>query len=146
MDEVNVHVEADVNPTEDLEKVKSAVENIFGNMSFKLLPARRGSLLIAETQGMDGLALLHDLFRKERIRAAARRVLRKGTSGKSIVFHLNKQVAFVGHISFSKAIGESPLGPIKVEIRCDNPQQLVEWLAPKTARSKGRKPARGRFA
>ncbi|MCK5644106.1 MAG: hypothetical protein KAJ19_25125 [Gammaproteobacteria bacterium] len=146
MDEVIVNVEAEVNPTEDLEKVKSAVENIFGNMSFKILPARRGSLLIAETQGMDGLALLHDLFRKERIRDAARRVLRKGTSDKSVVFHLNKQVAFVGHISFSKAIGESPLGPIKVEIRCDNPQKLVEQLAPKTARSKRKKAARGRFA
>ena len=146
MDEINVHVEAEVNPTEDLEKVKNAVESIFGTMSFKVLPARRGSLLIAETQGMDGLALLHDLLRKERIRDAARRVLRKGIGEKSIVFHLNKQVAFVGHISFSKVIGESPLGPIKVEIRCSNPQKLVEWLAPKTARSKRKRPARGRFA
>ena len=50
MDEIDVHVEAEVNPTEDLEKVESAVKNIFGSMSFKVLPARRGSLLIAETK------------------------------------------------------------------------------------------------
>ena len=133
MDEIDIRVEAEVNPTEDLEKVKRAVENVFGSVEFEVKPQRRGSLLIAKAKGMEGLTKLHNLLRRERIRDAARGVLFNGLSEKSVVFYLNKQVAYVGHLSFSKPVAESPLGPIKVQIRCDDPRKLVEWLAPKTA-------------
>jgi len=39
----------------------------------------------------------------------------------------------VGHISFSEPVGESPLGPIRVEVRCEDPRELINWLAPKTS-------------
>jgi len=29
-------------------------------------------------------------------------------------------------------VAESPLGPIKVQIKCENPKELIDWLAPKT--------------
>jgi len=132
VDEVDVHVEVEVNPTEDPEKVRRAVENIFASVEFELKPHGRGSLLVAKTKGIDGLAKLYNLLRRERIRDAARGVLFDGLGEKSIVFYLNKQVAYVGHISFSKPVAESPLGPIIVQIRCDNPRGLIEWLAPKT--------------
>ena len=132
MDEVDVHVEVEVNPTEDPEKVRRAVENIFGSVEFEVKPHGRGSLLIAKTWSIDRLTKLHNLLRRERIRDAARGVLFEGLSEKSIVFYLNKQVAYAGHISFSKAVGESLLGPIRVQILCDNPRELIEWLAPKT--------------
>jgi len=95
-------------------------------------PQRRGDLLIAKARGVDGLTKLYNLLRRERIRDAARGVLFEGLGEKSIIFYLNKQVAYVGHVSFSKPVEESPLGPIKVQIRCDNPRELVEWLSPKT--------------
>jgi len=136
VDEIDVHVEVKVNPTEDLEKVKKAVENIFGNIEFAVTPEERGSLLVAEVKGIDGLTKLRDLLRRERIRDAARGVFFEGLSKKSVVFYLNKQVAYVGHISFSAPVGESPLGPIKVQIRCDSPQELIEWLAPRTTKRK----------
>jgi len=132
VDEVDVHVEVEVNPTEDPEKVRKAVENIFGSAEFEVKPQRQGSLLIAKTKGIDGLTKLNNLLRRERIRAAARGVLFDGLGEKSIVFYLNKQVAYAGHISFSKPVAESPLGPIRVQIRCNNPRELIEWLAPKT--------------
>jgi len=132
MDEVDVHVEVEVNPTEDLEKVKRAVENIFGIVEFEVKPEDWGSLLTAKTEGIDGLTKFYNLLRRERIRDAARGVLFDGLGEKSIVFYLNKQIAYAGHISFSKPVAESPLGPIKVQIRCDNPRELIEWLAPKT--------------
>ena len=132
MDEVDVHVEVEVNPTEDLEKVKMAVENIFGSVEFEVKPKGWGNLLAAKTKGIDGLTKLCNLFRRERIRDAARGVLFDGLGEKFIVFYLNKQIAYAGHISFSKPVAESPLGPIKVQIRCDNPRELIEWLAPKT--------------
>jgi predicted RNA binding protein with dsRBD fold (UPF0201 family) len=133
VNEIIVHVEANINLTEDPEKVKRAVENILGNVEFEVRPQRRGSLLVAKAKGIDGLTKFQNLLRRERIRNAARRVLFQELSEKSIVFYLNKQVAYVGHISFSQPTAESPLGPIKVQIHCDNPRELIEWLAPKTA-------------
>jgi len=133
VNEIDIHVEAEINPTEDLEKVKRAVENIFGSLEFEVKPRRRGSVFIAKAKSINGLTKLYNLLRRERIRDAARGVLFNGLSEKSITFYLNKQVAYVGHISFSKPVAESPLGPIKVQIHCDNPRELIEWLAPKTA-------------
>ena len=133
MDEINIQVEVEINPTEDQEKVKRAVENILGNAEFEIKPQRQGSLLVAKAEGMDGLTKFYNLLRRERIRDATRRVLFGGLSGKSIVFYLNKQVAYVGHVSFSQPTAESPLGPIKVQIQCDKPRELIEWLAPRTA-------------
>jgi hypothetical protein len=131
MDDVVVHVEAEVNPTEDLEKVKLAVENIFGALKFKVKPRTWGQLLVAKTKGTKGLTKLHNLLRREQIFAAARKVFFSGMNETSVKFYLNKQVAYAGHISFSQKTGESPLGPIIVQIRSGNPQELVDWLAPK---------------
>jgi len=132
MDEINVQVEADINPTENEDKVKRAIENMFGNMEWEVKPQRQGHLLIAKGGGMDTLTKFQNLLRRERIRNAARGALYEGLMEKSIVFYLNKQVAYVGHVSFSKPVAESPLGPIKVEVQCDNPRELIDWLAPRT--------------
>jgi predicted RNA binding protein with dsRBD fold (UPF0201 family) len=29
-------------------------------------------------------------------------------------------------------VGESPLGPLRIMIECENPRQLIDWLAPRT--------------
>ena len=133
MEEIIVRIEAEVNPTEDETKVKRAVENMFSNLEFEVKPLKRGSLLTAKAKGLEVLTKLYNLLRRERIRDAARTVLFRGISGRSIIFYLNKQVAFAGHVSFSRPVGESPLGPIKVEIECANPNEIIDWLAPRTA-------------
>jgi predicted RNA binding protein with dsRBD fold (UPF0201 family) len=133
VDEIEVHVEVEINPTESEEKVRRAVENIFGGIPIQIRQLRRGSLLIADAKGLESLTKFYNLLRRERIRDAARGALFEGLGEKTITFYLNKQVAFAGHISFSKAVAESPLGPIKVQIKCNDPRKLVDWLAPKTA-------------
>jgi len=129
MDEIRVHVEVEIHSTESEEKVRQAVENVFGSMQTQSEALHKGNLLIAETQGQEGLTKLYNLLRRERIRSAARKVLLEGLDKKTINFCLNKQVAFAGHVSFSKEVAESPLGPIKVRIECENPRELVSWLA-----------------
>jgi predicted RNA binding protein with dsRBD fold (UPF0201 family) len=51
--------------------------------------------------------------------------------GNQLVFYLNKQAAYAGHVSFSAPDGESPLGPIQVIVETGNPDQLIDWLAGK---------------
>jgi len=128
MDEISVRVEAEVNPTESEEKVKRAIENIFLNMKMQTKPLAKRSVLIAEAESKAAFTRLHSMLRRDRIRAAARKVLLEGVSGKTVSFCLNKQVAYAGHVSFSKEEAESPLGPIKVRIHCSNPRELVKWL------------------
>jgi predicted RNA binding protein with dsRBD fold (UPF0201 family) len=132
MDEITVQVEVEVNSTESEDKVKKAVENIFGNITMQTKPLRRGKLLIAEANGIDALTKLYNLLRRERIRDASRKALFEGLDKNTITFFLNKQVAYAGHVSFSKEVAESPLGPIRVKIQCENPRQLINWLTSKT--------------
>lgn len=132
MDEIRVRVEAEINPTESEDKVKRAVENVLGNIPVQVRPASEGSLLVVEADGTEALTKLYNLLRRERIRDAARGVLFEGLKGKTITFYLNKQVAYAGHVSFSKPVAESPLGPIEVQIECENPREMIEWLAPRT--------------
>ncbi len=132
MDEVVVHVEAEVYPTEDEEKVKAAIGNIVGNPTFTSSPAFRGSTLKAEATGQESLTKFRNMLRNDRVRDAARKLLYRAIDGNKISFYLNKQVAYAGHVSFSEESGESPLGPLRVTIETDSPTQLVEWLAEKT--------------
>jgi predicted RNA binding protein with dsRBD fold (UPF0201 family) len=127
-----VQVEVEVNPTEDSSKVRLAVENVFGSLKFDEKPQRKGSLLLGQGLGIDSLSHFGSLLRRERIRAAARAVLSRGRRGKTIAFCLNKQVAFAGHVSFCEPVAESPLGPIRAEITCDSPSEVIDFLAPRT--------------
>jgi predicted RNA binding protein with dsRBD fold (UPF0201 family) len=136
MNEIVVHVEVEVNPTEDVEKVKLAVENIFGAVKFDVESRTWGNLLIAETTGTEDLTKLYNLLSREQILAAARKVFFNRMDDKSVTFCLNKQVACAGHISFCQQTGESPLGPIKVQIRCSNIRELIAWLTPKSPKRK----------
>jgi predicted RNA binding protein with dsRBD fold (UPF0201 family) len=131
MEEISLHVEAEVNPTESREKVRQSIINVFGDIDLRVQPARRAELIVGDGKGRESLARLCDLLRRERIRSAARAVFNEGMDVKTIRFCLNKQVAYVGHVSFSKETAESPLGPIRVRIECSNPRDLVEWLAPR---------------
>jgi len=133
MGEVTVLAETEVNPTEGGEKVETAVRNVLGKVSVTIKPQREGSVLTAEASGQDSLVKLRSLLRTDRIRDAARKALFHSIRGNTISFCLNKQVAFAGHVSFSEETAESPLGPIRVTITSDNPRQLIEWLAEKTA-------------
>jgi len=132
MDEITVYIETEINPTESEQKVKQAIENIFGNIQPKIQPIYKGAKLTAQTKGLENLTKLQNLLRRERIRDAARKALFEGLNGKTINFCLNKQVAYAGHISFSEETAESPLGPIEIKIRCENPRQLIDWLVSKT--------------
>jgi predicted RNA binding protein with dsRBD fold (UPF0201 family) len=133
MDGITVRVETEVNLTEDERKVGKAVANVFDNVSVEVKPSYRGSVLVAEAAGREALVEFRRLLRLDRIRDAARKVFLGGLRGKTIRFCLNKQVAFAGHVSFSEEVAESPLGPLRVTVECEDPRQLIAWLASRSA-------------
>ena len=132
MEDLTVLVSAEINPTETEEKVKVAMANMFGDMLIKLEPSQVGSVLTAEAKSRNALENFRNTLRRDRVRAAARKILYSGVRGNGICFCLNKQVAFVGHASFSEETGECPLGPLRVTIETENPREVIDWLAPRT--------------
>ncbi len=127
----NLKGEVEVYPTEDLEKVKSAVEKIFSYISFQIKDSYKSSdvkILIFESKDKNSLLKIKEILKQEQIRDAAKRYLLENVKENKVVFYLNKQVAYVGRISFCEPYGESPLGPIKVEIECEDPKELINWI------------------
>lgn len=132
MEEIAVCVETEINLTEDREKVKKAVANIFENFSMEIKSSYGGSMLLAEAKGRAALVKFRNVLRSDRIRAAAKKVFFGGIRRTAVSFCLNKQVAFAGHVSFSEEVAESPLGPIRVTIKCGDPKLLIDWLVLRT--------------
>jgi predicted RNA binding protein with dsRBD fold (UPF0201 family) len=135
MSEVQARIETPVNPTEDPEKVLRAVRNLFPNCSPAIVRSdERHAKLEASMTRLEDLDNLRTLLRQEVIRDAARKILLKSLSGSSILVHLNKQAAFAGKASFCERYDESPLGPVTLTITAENPEQLIDWLAPSSRR------------
>jgi predicted RNA binding protein with dsRBD fold (UPF0201 family) len=130
-DNFQVKVEAEVNPTEDLEKVRRTLLNLFPDLNFKV--KQSGSfkkILTGNSLEKNALINLKQLIMRERIRDAARSTIFSNILNDSAIFYLNKQAAYADHISFCMPNGESPLGPIKITLKGKNLQQLIDWLAP----------------
>jgi len=123
MAKVEVSVNVPVRPTEKVDKVVSAIENIFPGLTMDI----RGDRIEAY-DGLESLRNLHKLLRDQMILDTARSVLAQGRVGSSIRFSLNKQAAYMGMVNFS--FEEEPLGSIHVQITGGD--QVIDWLAPET--------------
>jgi predicted RNA binding protein with dsRBD fold (UPF0201 family) len=119
---VAVWIFCPVCPSEDQEKVRDAVLNIFP-----------GASLERTEHGFEGKAdtdRFYDLIRKQKILDSTRSTMFKGARGNRIVIHLNKQVAVVGKVSFTDP--KTILGTLQVTMETDDPEALIDRIAPRT--------------
>ena len=119
----SIEISCPIYPSEDPEKVKTAVLKVFPDAS------------IEETDdGIKGTSGSLDRFskqiRKQKILDTTRSILIHGKRGDRTRFFLNKQVAFVGKISFCEE--RTILGTIKVVVIDDNLDDLIDRVAPVT--------------
>jgi predicted RNA binding protein with dsRBD fold (UPF0201 family) len=119
---LEIRVSARCYPTEDKEKVVRAIKSIFPDAS-----VQGEETLVAGASSIDMFA---ELLKRQRIRDAARRVMRRNISGSTTTFRLNKQVAAIGKVSFAEE--EHPLGDIEVTISSDALESLIDSIAPNT--------------
>lgn len=125
-----IFISAPLNPTENLHKVEKAILNLFPDAS------------IIHTQNKisatsKSVVRFSELLRTQRIRDAARSILLRNMRGTKTEFNMNKQVAYIGKISFAE--GRSILGDIFVSIKNENLESLINEIAPETTKlmSKG---------
>ena len=120
-----VKVIADVKSTEDPEKVKKSILNIFPD----IIVEEKEKEIIGYSEEDDVLSRLIELIHSEAIRDSVNMVLKEGTQGAKISFSMNKQAAFAGRVNLSRS---SPLDPIKVKIYVEEPYEFIDKIVPKT--------------
>lgn len=122
--DIEVTVEAPVRPTEDPEKVKQAVQQIFPDAEIHLDDG-------AITGHSRSIKMLLKKAGDERVFDAARGALWRGRQGNTATrFQVNKQAAYVGRLNFNEVT--HPLGDITVKIQTDDLQALLDEIAPPT--------------
>jgi predicted RNA binding protein with dsRBD fold (UPF0201 family) len=127
---VSVAVQTALEPTEDESNVERALLKLFPSAHIEKITKPDDSVaLSARGNGLEFLSNLRNLIRQQRIRSAARSILTRSLSGSTWQFYLNKQAAFMGRVSFCEAVGESPHGPISIQVECEDPQSVIDYLA-----------------
>ena len=119
----SIEISCPVYPSEDPEKVKTAILKIFPNA------------VLEETDNgftgrTDSLERFSKQIRKQKILDTTRSVFIHGKRGDRTRFFLNKQVAFVGKISFCEE--KTILGTIKVVIIDEDLDELIDKVSPVT--------------
>ncbi len=120
---LRIRIRTVINPTEDEEKVRKAIENIFPDAELK----REGRYLRGETDSPD---VFREKLRAQRILDAARGMMVKGRKNGRTVIYLNKQAAYAGKINFTDE--NAILSPLVVEIESDDLDLAIDYLAPPT--------------
>lgn len=126
---IDVKVEAPVNPSEDPQKVIGAIEGVIERCSPEF---RYGSRVVGRAAGSEPLGLLYEQVRSRSAMAVLRRMLLDNRAGDSTWFLLNKQAATAGIAAVIEEEQESPLGPIRVTISCEELDTIIDWLVPAT--------------
>lgn len=127
---IKVKISTIVKPTENLEKVKKAVSNVFDGEIMVIDEGDGYYMIEGYSTSRESLNKLYNLIRVEQIITAARNYFIKNTRNRYITILLHKQAAYMNKISFIDGENESPLGAIRIEIEIDNPKELIDWLAP----------------
>ncbi len=128
---VKIRIKAELNPTEDAVKVEEAIRNVVPSARVRVVEEAHFKYVVGEAEGLKALEHMKVKLKARRIRDAAKAAMLKWMEPNRVVIFLNKQVSFAGNISFSEPYGESPLGPIMVEIETEDPKSVIDWLTSK---------------
>ena len=113
-----------INPSEDINKIRTAVSNVLIDMDEKTT----GDSLVANSNNYESLTGIYETMRSRRSKSAYRRHLMRNMTEDSTWFYLNKQAAFANVIALCDEADESSLGPIKVVLHSKNIEDVIDWL------------------
>ncbi len=119
-----VQIFCQINPSEDPEKVKLAVNNIFPDMELEVTDTQ----IVGNTNNFSVLSQISKSIHEKNIKNTYQRILKNNNDGDSTWFYLNKQAAFVNTVALCSEANESSLGPIKVILRSNDIEQVIESI------------------
>jgi len=119
-----IQIFCEINPSEDPEKVRTAVSNIFPEIELEVSDFD----ISGKTNNIEILSQVTKSIHEKNTKNSYQRILRKNNDGDSTWFYLNKQAAFVNTVALCSEANESSLGPIKVILRSNNVEQLIDSI------------------
>ena len=119
-----IQIFCEVNPSEDPEKVKLAVNNIFPDIELEV----SDSDISGKTNNIQILSQISKSMHEKNTKNTYQRILKKNNDGDSTWFHLNKQAAFVNTVALCSEANESSLGPIKIILHSNDVDQLINSI------------------
>ena len=119
-----ISVYCDINESEDVNKVKTAISNILTDMD----ETTDDNSFVANSSNYESLTKIYEAMRTRKTKTAYRRHLVRNMTEDSTWFYLNKQAAFANAIVLCDDESESPLGPIKIVLHSKNIEDVIDWL------------------
>ena len=119
-----IQIFCEINPSEDPEKVKLAINNIFPDLTLEITDTE----ITGKSNGIKILSQISKSIHENNIKKTYQRILKNNNDGESTWFYLNKQAAFVNTVALCSEANESSLGPIKIVLRSNNIEQVIDSL------------------
>ena len=120
-----VEIICPINLSEDPDKIKQAISNIFPYSTIK----NESFLIKAQSNELKSLEKIYETISSSQSQKIYTRNLENNLEGDSTWFFLNKQAAFVGIVAICDEAEESPLGPIKVTLTSSNIDAVIDWIS-----------------
>ncbi len=122
--DLEIIVQAYVNPSEEIEKVNFAIKNVFPDSTLIL----KDNKLYTSTKKLEVLKKVKDQIRSKSTLSVLKKILFSNQTMNTTWFLLNKQAAFSKVVALIEDEDESPLGPIKITIRNQNTEEIINWF------------------
>ncbi len=119
-----ISVYCNINESEDVNKVKTAITNILTDMD----ETTDDNSFVANSNNYESLTKIYETMRTRKTKTAYRRHLMRNMTEDSTWFYLNKQAAFANAVVLCDDESESPLGPIKIVLYSKNIEDVIDWL------------------
>ena len=119
-----IEMSCTVNPSEDPNKIKKAITNIFPYSIIK----NENSSIIAQSKELRSFEKIYETIHVNQSQKIYTRNLENNLEHDTTWFFLNKQAAFVEKIVICDEAEESPLGPIKVILTSSNIDGIIDWM------------------
>jgi predicted RNA binding protein with dsRBD fold (UPF0201 family) len=125
-----------VHPTEDIQKVESAIENILGPFSLSKIEADEFTEISATETNRSSFTILRKAVHDKRIIDAVRVRLLKNLDESTTFMLFDKQAAYTGKLRLlDNDYEEPPLGSIEIKFEFNSETQFEEfldWFSPRT--------------
>ena len=125
--QIEIEVSCKVNPTESADIIIRGINSLLEGIN---LEYKYGDRIIGKSKSLEDLNIIYNQARDRYITAVLRRLLLSNLDNYSTWFYLNKQVATKGVMVLVEDESESPLGPIRIDLKSNNIERIIEWLCP----------------
>ena len=119
-----IQIFCEINSSEDPEKVKLAVNNIFPDLTLEMTDTD----ITGKSNNIQILSQISKSIHENNIKKTYQRILKNNSNSDSSWFYLNKQAAFANTVALCSEANESSLGPIKVILRSNDIEQVINSI------------------